>query len=78
MDRGTLIRTVALGIALLNQMIVSFGLEPIPGSNESIYENLSAVVTAAIAAWSWFKNNYITYRGKQQREVLIKNGLAEE
>lgn len=78
MDRGTLFRTIALGVALLNQMLVSFGIEPIPGTPESLYENMSAVATAAIAIWTWFKNNYVTFRGRQQREVLIKNGLAEE
>ncbi|HVI21356.1 MAG TPA: phage holin, partial [Bacillus sp. (in: firmicutes)] len=30
-------------------------------------------VTAIIA---WFKNNYLTVKGKKQKEVLQKNGLT--
>ena len=77
-DRGTLLRSVALGIVLLNQALVNFGMEPIPGTSESWYNILSTVATVAIAVWTWFKNNYITFRGRQQREVLIKNGLTEK
>lgn len=77
LDRGTLLRSISLGIVLLNQALVNFGLDPIPGTSESIYHILSTVATVAVSIWAWFKNNYITFRGKQQREVLIKNGLTE-
>jgi SPP1 family holin len=77
-DRGTLLRSLALGVVLLNQALVNFGMEPIPGTSESWYNILSTVATVAVAVITWFKNNYITFRGQQQREVLIKNGLTEK
>lgn len=78
MDRGTLLRSVALGIVLLNQALVNFGLQPIPGNSDAWYNILSTIATIAVAVISWFKNNYITFRGKQQREVLIEHGLTEK
>lgn len=78
MDRGTLIRSIALGATLLNQMLVNYNFDPIPGTSEHWYEIVSTIATSAVAIWAWFKNNYVTFRGKQQREVLIKNGLTED
>lgn len=76
-DRGTIVRSVALGVTLINQMLVNYHFDPIPGTSEHWYEIVSTIATSAVAIWTWFKNNYITFRGKQQREVLIKNGLTE-
>ena len=76
-DRGTIIRSIALGVTLLNQLLIQFDMNPIPGNNEYWYHILSTIVMAAVAVWTWFKNNYITFRGKQQREVLVKSGLTE-
>lgn len=74
-DKGTGIRTIVLILALVNQFLVSFGLNPIPGDMNAWYEVVSTVVTAAVAVWTWFKNNYITAKGKAQKEVIEKNGL---
>ena len=67
-DRGTLLRSVALGIVLLNQALVNFGLEPIPGTSESYYHILSTLATIAVAVWTWFKNNYMTFRGSSREK----------
>jgi SPP1 phage holin len=40
LDKGTFIRTAILIIALLNQLLVSFGLNPIPGDEDTWYERL--------------------------------------
>ncbi|ATW84774.1 phage holin [Heyndrickxia coagulans] len=77
MDRGTLIRTIVLAIALLNQILVSCGLYKIPGTAEQQTEVLSTLFTLITAVWSWFKNNYVTARGKAQREALKRQGLSK-
>lgn len=77
MDKGTLIRTIVLLIALVNQLLVSFGLTPIPGDQGVWYEVASTIFTAATATWAWFKNNYITAKGKKQKEVLKQKGLTK-
>ena len=77
MDRGTVIRTAILIIALLNQLLVSFGLNPIPGDEDTWYEVISTIFTAVTAGWAWFRNNYVTAKGKQQKEVLKQKGLSK-
>lgn len=77
MDKGTIIRTIVLAIALINQFLVSFGLYKIPGTAEQQTEFLSAVFTFITAAVAWFKNNYVTAKGKKQRKVLIAHNLAK-
>lgn len=77
MDKGTVIRTIVLFIALVNQFLVSFGLYKIPGTAEEQTDFLSAVFTFVTAAIAWFKNNYVTARGKKQKEVLKKEGLTK-
>ncbi|MER2057481.1 MAG: phage holin [Niallia sp.] len=77
MDKGTLIRTIVLAIAFINQFLVAFGLYEIPGTEEQQTAFITAVFTAVIGTIAWFKNNYITSRGKKQREVLMAHNLAK-
>lgn len=77
MDKGTVVRTIVLAIALINQFLVSFGLYKIPGTVEEQTDLLSAVFPFVTAAIAWFKNNYVTVKGKKQNEVLQKEGLTK-
>jgi len=75
-DKGTLIRTIVLFIALVNQFLVSFGLYEIPGTAEEQTAFISAIFTFVTAVIAWFKNNYVTSRGKKQKEVLKEKNLT--
>ncbi len=75
MDRGTVIRTIVLVIALINQLLISFGLNPIPGNEDLWYEIASTIFTAVAATIAWFKNNAVTAKGKRQEQVLREKGL---
>ena len=75
-DNGTKIRSIILFIALLNQLLVSLELSPIPGSEELWGEVISWVFTAVAAIWAWFMNNYVTWKGKRQKAVLEEKKLA--
>ncbi|PAD86661.1 phage holin [Niallia circulans] len=77
MDKGTLIRTIVLFIALVNQFLVSFGLYEIPGTAEEQTAFISAVFTFVTAVIAWFKNNYVTARGKKQKDLLVAHNLAK-
>ncbi|TCT23401.1 SPP1 family holin [Melghiribacillus thermohalophilus] len=76
MDKATLVRTIVLAIALFNQVLIATGLNPIPGTEEKWGEIVSSVFTFVAAAVSWFKNNYVTAKGRQQKEVLKRAGLT--
>lgn len=75
-DRGTLIRTIVLAVALMNQFLTSFGLTKIPGTTDQQILVISTVFTSVTAIIAWFKNNYLTAKGIKQKEVLQKNGLT--
>jgi SPP1 family holin len=80
MDKGTVVRSVILAIALINQI---FGVGTIALDEgqvitvvEGMYLLISTLVTAGAAIWTWFRNNYITKKGKQQKKVLDMEGLS--
>lgn len=84
LDRGTVIRTVLLFIALANQLLVMFGKTAIPIDEaqlnhlaDVLYTAGSAVFTLVMTLISWFKNNYVTTKGKAQKTVLKQHNLTK-
>ena len=75
-DKGTFIRTIVLAVALINQFLTAFGLTKIPGTSDEQILVVSTIFTTVTAIIAWFKNNYLTAKGKKQKEVLQKNGLT--
>ncbi|NPC91232.1 phage holin [Bacillus sp. WMMC1349] len=83
-DKGTVIRTVLLFIALINQTLMMFGKGALPISEDQVntvadalYLVGSTVFTIVTSIVAWYKNNYVTKKGKQQKEVLKQNGLTK-
>jgi len=65
-----IVRLVVLVILLANQALIVFGLNPLPFSEEQIYEAVSSVATVVVALWAWWKNNSITKEAQQADEYL--------
>ncbi|MBT2216252.1 phage holin [Virgibacillus dakarensis] len=78
MDKGTIIRTAALVLALTNQILVLFGKSPLPIDSEIVKEVAALLFTIVTSIIAWFKNNYVTTKGKQQKKVLFDNGLVKK
>ncbi|MGG4209602.1 phage holin [Bacillus safensis] len=83
-DKGTVIRTVLLFMALINQALILFGKPILPISEdqvtslaETLYLAGSMIFTIATTLVAWFKNNYVTDKGKQQKEILKQKGLSK-
>ncbi|MBD3861773.1 phage holin [Bacillus sp. 28A-2] len=83
-DKGTVIRTVLLFIALINQTLVMFGQTVLPISEEQVqtvgealYVAGSTIFTMVTAVMAWFKNNYVTYKGQLQKDALKQRGLTK-
>lgn len=74
MDKGTLVRTVALAIVWVNAILANYELQPIPVLEEEAIALGLAFITSI---WTWFRNNYITLKGKKQRRVLKERGLTK-
>jgi SPP1 family holin len=78
MDKGTIIRTSVLLVALINQFLVIFGKSPLPFSDQEVEQIASVIFTFITALWTWYKNNYVTKKGRAQKEVLERENLLGE
>lgn len=70
------IRLLALILVLLNQVLTTFGLNPLPFSDEQMYEGASYVVLTAVAIWNWWKHANVTKESEvaqAELERLKKN-----
>jgi len=56
----TIIRTIVLVLALINQALTACGKNPLPFAESEIYELLTLLVTIGAALWAWWKNNSFT------------------
>ncbi|MFD2628716.1 phage holin [Oceanobacillus kapialis] len=74
MDKGTIVRTVALAIAWINMILANYGLELIPVLSEDV---IAEILAGVATVWTWFKNNYVTIKGKEQKKVLQRNNLTK-
>ena len=74
-SKNTIIRTVVLIVALINQILTSAGKNPLPFAEETIYEIVTYAFTVGAAVWSWWKNNSITQEAMRADEYLkeLKN-----
>ena len=66
---ATIVRTVVLAITLLNSILTACGINPIPFSEEEMYEGLSAVATVIASIWAWWENNSFTKNAIKADEV---------
>lgn len=56
----TIIRTVVLIVALVNQVLTALGYAVLPISDEQITEVLTLVFTIGASLWAWWENNSFT------------------
>lgn len=72
-ETATIVRTVVLIVALVNQALVISGKSPIPYSEEEVGQAVSMIITVAASLWAWWKNNSFTQAAIGADEVLKKN-----
>lgn len=56
----TIIRTIILALALINQILTTTGHSIIPISDEQVTEIITLAVTVGASLWAWWKNNSFT------------------
>lgn len=70
--KDTIIRTIVLIVALINQALTLSGKNPLPFEDDEIVNVLSYVFTAAASLWAWWKNNSFTQNAIKADEVLAQ------
>lgn len=73
--KETVVRTVILLIVWVNMALSHYGLITIPVFSD---ETVAMFLAGAGTVWTWFKNNYVTLKGRKQRDVLKEKGLIKE
>lgn len=58
--KATIVRTVTLVFLLVNQILCAAGKNPLPFSQEAVYNFASTILTCAASLWAWWKNNSFT------------------
>lgn len=76
-DRGAIIRTVVLVVALINQLLVSFGYSPLPIDDSNAELIVSTIFTAVAALVTWWKNNSFTRKARQADKLARERGLKK-
>lgn len=67
---GTVIRTLVLILALVNQCLTAFGKSPLPFSDAEIQQAVTLIFTIAAAAVAWWENNSFTAAARVADETL--------
>lgn len=57
---NAIVRLVILAILIVNQTLITLGYEPLPFSDEQIYEAVSILALVLGSLWVWWKNNNVT------------------
>lgn len=77
--KDTIIRTIVLIVALVNQALTLSGKNPLPFEDDEIVNVLSYAFTAAASLWAWWKNNSFTQNAIKADKVLdaLNSGETE-
>jgi len=70
--KQALARLIVLVVLLINQSLTMLGWNPLPFSEEQIYEGISSVATVAVGLWAWWKNNSVTKEAQEADQYLKK------
>ena len=69
-SKGTIIRTVCLILALVNNVLAIAGKSPLPIDDALVTEIVSFIFTAAASLTAWWKNNSFTRKAIEADEML--------
>ena len=75
--KETIIRTIVLIIALVNQILTSTGHSVLPVNSEELAELFTLLFTIGASIWAWWKNNSFTKNAIEADEYLDKKRNAE-
>lgn len=57
---STIVRTVVLFLTLVNSILIMSGINPLPFSEDDLYEIVSGIATIIASLWAWWENNSFT------------------
>lgn len=75
----TIIRTICLCLALVNQCLSLAGYKVLPITDDQVHDVVTLAVTIVTSLWAWWKNNSFTKAALVADEIMhdIKDGNIE-
>ena len=70
-----IVTIVAAGVAFVNTILTAKGINPIPFSEDAVYEWASMAVNGILVIYTWWKNQNITKNAQTSQRML--NHLKE-
>lgn len=71
-EKGTIIRGLTLGLAMINAGLKLFGIDVLPIEDADINTGVTFVWLAASSIAGWYKNNSVTIQAQTADKVMIK------
>lgn len=77
---STIVRMIVLIVVIANQTLTMFGKNPLPFSDDEVYQYATAAITIGVTIWAWWKNNSFTKAAIAADEVMteLRNGTVED
>ena len=64
-ETSTIVRTIVLIIALINQILSVTGHSPLPITDDQVNELVTLAITVCVSIWAWWKNNSFTDKAQE-------------
>lgn len=74
----TIVRTIVLVIALVNQALAIAGKEAFPVTEDQVYQGVTLIVTIGASVWAWWKNNSFTKAAIEADKYLSELKAGDE
>lgn len=76
---GTIIRTICLVLALVNQGLTMAGHAVLPINDEQVNQFVTLIATIVASVWAWWKNNSFTQAALTADEIMhdLKRGNVD-
>ncbi|HIZ76538.1 MAG TPA: phage holin [Firmicutes bacterium] len=71
MKKDTIVRTIVLALALINQIFALVGIPQLNIDDDTIYQAVTLIVTIVSSVWAWWKNNSFTRAARAADETMI-------
>lgn len=72
MDKASVSRFTLLVIAVINAVLNLLGYQTI---SDELANDIVAVISGVVMLWAAWKNNYLSRKGRAQKDVLKRHGL---
>lgn len=76
--KDTLIRTIVLILALVNQILTSTGHSILPITDDQVADIITLVFTVSTSVWAWWRNNSFTSAAIEADNIMNEKKMEQK